>query len=63
MNPQSEVYANMPPYILTLLKSTEPYLDRYFTLDIEAELVAAEFDSPTITRNSPRHRTAIAQVS
>jgi ubiquinone/menaquinone biosynthesis C-methylase UbiE len=63
MNPQSEVYANMPPYILTLLKSTEPYLDRYFTLDIEAELVAAGFDSPTITRNSPRHRTAIAQVS
>ena len=24
MNPQSEIYAKMPPYILTLLKSTEP---------------------------------------
>ncbi|HEY9294942.1 MAG TPA: class I SAM-dependent methyltransferase, partial [Phormidium sp.] len=35
MNPQSEVYAKMPPYILTLLKSTEPYLDQYFGLDIE----------------------------
>lgn len=63
MNPQSEVYAKMPPYILTLLKSTEPYLDRYFALDIESELVAAGFDSPTITRNSPRHRTVIAQAS
>jgi len=30
--PQSEVYAKMAPYILTLLKSTEPYLDEYFAL-------------------------------
>lgn len=30
MNPKSEIYAKMPPYILTLLKSTEPYLDEYF---------------------------------
>jgi ubiquinone/menaquinone biosynthesis C-methylase UbiE len=35
MNPNSEVYKKMPPYILTLLKSTEPYLDEYFTLDIK----------------------------
>jgi len=60
MNPQSEVYAKMPPYILTLLKSTEPYLDRYFTLDVEQALQEAGFRAPTITRNSPRHRTVIA---
>jgi hypothetical protein len=52
----------MPPYILTLLKSTEPYLDEYFTLDLEQELVDAGFHSPTITPNSPRHRTVVAQV-
>ncbi len=62
MNPQSEIYGKMPPYILTLLKSTEPYLDEYFALDIEKALVAAGFQTPTITYNSPRHRTVIAQV-
>jgi ubiquinone/menaquinone biosynthesis C-methylase UbiE len=62
MNPQSEIYAQMPPYILTLLKSTEPYLDEYFTLDIAQSIVAAGFHPPTIIRNSPRHRTIVAQV-
>jgi SAM-dependent methyltransferase len=62
MNPKSEIYAKMPPYILTLLKSTEPYLDEYFSLDIEQAIVDAGFHPPTITRNSPRHRTIVAQV-
>ncbi len=61
MNPKSEIYAKMPPYILTLLKSTEPYLDDYFSLDIESALVAAGFALPTITSNTPRHRTIIAR--
>ncbi|MBD2571111.1 class I SAM-dependent methyltransferase [Anabaena lutea] len=63
MNPKSEIYKKMPTYILTLLKSTEPYLDEYFSLDIEQALVAAGFQTPNITSNSPRHRTVIAQVS
>ena len=63
MNPKSEIYAKMPPYILTLLKSTEPYLDEYFALDLEQELVNAGFHSPTITANTPRHRTVVAQVN
>ncbi|WP_414755111.1 class I SAM-dependent methyltransferase [Anabaena sp. CCY 9910] len=62
MNPQSEAYKKMPPYILTLLKSTEPYMDQYFALDIEQTLIEAGFQTPTITKNSPRHRTVIAQV-
>jgi ubiquinone/menaquinone biosynthesis C-methylase UbiE len=61
MNPASEIYAQMAPYILTLLKSTEPYLDRYFTLDIAQALIDAGFQAPTITANTPRHRTVIAQ--
>jgi hypothetical protein len=63
MNPQSEAFKKMPPYILTLLKSTEPYLDQYFALDIGQALVEAGFQTPSITQNSPRHRTVIAQVS
>lgn len=62
MNPRSEIYAKMPAYILTLLKSTEPYLDEYFTFDLEKAIVDAGFQAPTITPNSPRHRTIVAQA-
>jgi ubiquinone/menaquinone biosynthesis C-methylase UbiE len=62
MNPKSAIYAQMPPYVFTLLKSTEPYLDSYFNLDIEQALIDAGFHSPTIDCNSPRHRTVIARV-
>jgi ubiquinone/menaquinone biosynthesis C-methylase UbiE len=63
MNPKSEIYKKMPTYVFTLLKSTEPYLDEYFTLDIDQALVEAGFQNPSITNNSPRHRTIVAQVS
>jgi len=63
MNPYSDIYVKMPPYILTLLKSTEPYLDQYFSFDLASELVAAGFESPTIIANTPRHRTGIAKVA
>jgi ubiquinone/menaquinone biosynthesis C-methylase UbiE len=61
MNPQSEVYQKMPRYVFTLLKSTEPYLDEYFSLDIVSELVKVGFESPTIIPISVRHRTVIAR--
>lgn len=63
MNPRSKIYQQMPPFILTLLKSTEPYLDEYFTLDISSALTKAGFTNPNITVNSPRHRTIIASVA
>ncbi|NDJ16495.1 class I SAM-dependent methyltransferase [Myxacorys almedinensis] len=62
MNPTSEIYAKMPPYILTLLKSTEPYLDEYFVLDLEAAIVEAGFAQPALTCNTPRHRAIVAQA-
>jgi hypothetical protein len=52
----------MPPYVLTLLKSTEPYLDEYFLLDIPQTLQSLGFDRPQVTCNSPRHRTIVAQA-
>jgi ubiquinone/menaquinone biosynthesis C-methylase UbiE len=63
MNPKSPIYGQMPSYVLTLLKSTEPYLDDYFSLDLEAAMQAAGFQAPQVTANSPRHRTVIAQVA
>ena len=62
MNPQSEIFLKMPPYILTLLKSTEPYLDQYFALNVVEAFTQAGFNAPSITVNSPRHRSIIAQV-
>lgn len=61
MNPQSEIYKKMPPYILTLLKSTEPYLDQYFVLDISQLFVEEGFTNPSISLNTPRHRTIVAK--
>jgi hypothetical protein len=62
MNPRSEVYGKMPTYILTLLKSTEPYIDEYFSLDLETAIVEAGFTMPQVTENTIRHRTLIAQA-
>ncbi|AFY37232.1 Methyltransferase type 11 [[Leptolyngbya] sp. PCC 7376] len=62
MNPQAEVYRTMKPYILALLKSTEPYLDQYFSLDVGTELVQCGFETPFSKENTARHRTVIAQV-
>lgn len=62
MNPQSKIFLKMPPYILTLLKSTEPYLDQYFALDMQQTFVEAGFQTPSISVNSPRHRTIVARV-
>jgi ubiquinone/menaquinone biosynthesis C-methylase UbiE len=62
MNPKSEIYSKMPPYILTLLKSTEPYMDDYFSFDLEQAIAQAGFTEPTLTCNTPRHRVLVAQV-
>lgn len=62
MNPCSDAYQKMPPYVLTLLKSTEPYLDQYFTLDVISALKEVGFKTPQITAISPRHRAIIAKI-
>ncbi len=62
MNPASRVYARMSPAILTLLKSTEPYLDQYFNLDLPQALEAAGFTNITLKPNTPRHRVVVAEA-
>jgi ubiquinone/menaquinone biosynthesis C-methylase UbiE len=49
MNPASEVFRQLPPYVFTLLKSTEPYLDDYFTLDLEQAIINEGFDPPSVS--------------
>jgi ubiquinone/menaquinone biosynthesis C-methylase UbiE len=61
MNPRSQVYQKMPRYVFTLLKSTEPYLDEYFSLDFESLLTNIGFETPKIIPTSIRHRAIVAR--
>ncbi|MGB3616118.1 MAG: class I SAM-dependent methyltransferase, partial [Elainellaceae cyanobacterium] len=62
MNPGSLAYAKMPPYVRTLMRSTEPYLDEYFSLDLEQAIADAGFEPPVSKVTSPRHRALIAKA-
>ncbi len=60
-NPQSPIIQNLPPVLFTLMKSTEPWSDDYYTFDIEAALAATGFEDVTTVSTDPRHR-AIAAI-
>lgn len=63
MNPACEAYQTMPAALMTLLKSTEPFMDQYFALDLEAELRDAGFDEVSSRPCTPRHRAVLARVA
>ncbi|MFM7465765.1 MAG: hypothetical protein ACKO28_09905 [Cyanobium sp.] len=63
MNPACQAYQTMPAAVMTLLKSTEPFLDAYFAFDLEEELRLAGFDTVTSSPCTPRHRAVLAQVA
>ncbi len=58
-NPASPVIQGLPPVLFTLMKSTEPWSDDYYTFDVEAALKKAGFDYQTTVASDPRHRTII----
>lgn len=60
-NPQSPVIQALPPVLFTLMKSTEPWSDDYYTFDLETALVAAGFEAPVTVPSDPRHRTLVAR--
>jgi len=59
-DPDSEVIRRLPAPIATLLKSTEPYLEDYFSLDLPAELEAAGFHLVRRVPCDHRHRVLVA---
>lgn len=59
-NPTSPVIQNLPPILFTLMKSTEPWSDEYYTFDMESALKDIGFDYQTTVASDPRHRTLIA---
>ncbi|MEM9274105.1 MAG: class I SAM-dependent methyltransferase [Cyanobacteria bacterium P01_F01_bin.143] len=59
-NPASPVIQNLPPVLFTLMKSTEPWSDDYYTFNIEESLVKSGFNYQTTVASDPRHRAIIA---
>jgi SAM-dependent methyltransferase len=59
-DPDSELIRRLPAPIATLLKSTEPYLEEYFGLDLPAALLAAGFHGVRREAVDPRHRVLVA---
>ena len=59
-NPASPVIQSLPPVLFTLMKSTEPWSDDYYTFDVEAAIKRAGFNYQTTVASDPRHRTIIA---
>ena len=60
-DPDSDVIRRLPAPIATLLKSTEPYLEDYFRLDLAAALQAAGFRDLRRAAVDPRHRLLVAR--
>ncbi len=58
-DPKSPVIQNLPPALFTLMKSTEPWSDDYYTFDVESALKMAGFQYQTTTASDPRHRTIV----
>jgi len=62
-NPQSAVIQKLPPALFTLMKSTEPHSDEYYTLDVEHTLRDAGFTHVHTESSDPRHRTVLGTRS
>jgi ubiquinone/menaquinone biosynthesis C-methylase UbiE len=59
-NPKSPVIQNLPPVLFTLMKSTEPWSDEYYTFNMEEELQKVGFKTPVTVESDLRHRTIVA---
>ena len=55
-DPASSVLQRLPAAVATLLKSTEPYIEHYFSLDMDDALQSVGFRNLQIKACDPRHR-------
>ncbi len=58
-DPASSVLQRLPAAVATLLKSTEPYIEDYFRLDMPAALERAGFQDLQVSACDPRHRVIV----
>ncbi|MCU0552760.1 MAG: class I SAM-dependent methyltransferase [Leptolyngbya sp. Prado105] len=60
-NPKSPVIQNLPPVLFTLMKSTEPWSDDYYTFNVEEAMQSVGFEQISTVASDPRHRTIIGR--
>lgn len=60
-DPGSPVIQKLPPVLFTLMKSTEPWSDDYYTFNVEAALGASGFEAVVTAASDPRHRTMVGR--
>lgn len=60
MDPSSPIIQNLTPILFTLSKSTEPFIDQYFNLDIVRVLEEIGFIDIKCVRTDPRNRAIVA---
>lgn len=53
---RSKTIQNLPPVIFSLMKSTEPWSDEYYSYDLEAGMRQAGFQDVLTTEGDHRHR-------
>ncbi|EER95227.1 hypothetical protein BDA96_01G477400 [Sorghum bicolor] len=61
-SPKSKVLQELSPVLFTLMKSTEPFLDEYYMLDLEETMRKVGFVNVCSILTDPRHRTVTATV-
>ncbi|XP_077245466.1 uncharacterized protein LOC143885271 isoform X2 [Tasmannia lanceolata] len=61
-SPKSKILQELSPVLFTLMKSTEPFLDEYYLLDLEKTVKEAGFENVQINLTDPRHRTVTGTV-
>ncbi|KAJ1442981.1 S-adenosyl-L-methionine-dependent methyltransferase [Ochromonadaceae sp. CCMP2298] len=61
INPQSPVIQGLPPALFTLMKSTEPWSDQYYALDMGAALAEAGFEAVEAVPTDPRHHAVFGR--
>lgn len=58
-NPRSETIQKLPAPIFTLMKSTEPWSDEYYSFDLEAAMREAGFKEVVTVETDHRHRAVM----
>lgn len=61
-NPRSKVIQNLPPVLFTLMKSTEPHSDSYYSHDIEESMRQQGFQAVHTLESDPRHRVILGHI-
>ncbi|BFI25842.1 hypothetical protein MPTK2_1g24880 [Marchantia polymorpha subsp. ruderalis] len=62
-SPKSKAIQKLHPALWILMKSTEPWLDEFYRLDLEAELQECGFTNYRSALTNPRHFTATATAA